>query len=230
MMLDFICELDRVMSKWPEGASWTLAQIADHTQTGVPQVVDILSDSLDRELEVHETLTQAEAAQVLGVLKERMAGELAARAKRIEQRREKAMRAYDVAMERVRVLQTTKNWRSAYKTLSYFVGCHERDLSEDLMLSLCGECLRLGFKSEANLQELSLWLRKGVAACLTLGTVEATEDAIDFLDAYGDYFMDETSDSSRRLIGNVVESVKAQATTHNLAPRFETLVKDLRIA
>lgn len=230
MMLDFICELDRVMSKWPEGASWTLAQIADHTQTGVPQVVDILSDSLDRELEVHETLTQAEAAQVLGVLKERMAGELAARAKRIEQRREKAMRAYDVAMERVRVLQTTKNWRSAYKTLSYFVGCHEQDLSEDLMLSLCGECLRLGFKSEANLQELSLWLRKGVAACLTLGTVEATEDAIDFLDAYGDYFMDETSDSSRRLIGNVVESVKAQATTHNLAPRFETLVKDLRIA
>ena len=231
MILDFICELESVMAKWPEGASWTLAQVADATSTGVPQVVDIVSDTLDREIEVHEALTHAEAAQILATLKERMAGELAARAKRLEQRRDKAMRAYDVTMEKVRVLQSTKSWRSAYKTLSYYVGCHEKDLPEDLMVTLCGECLRLGFKSDANLQELSLWLRKGVAACLSLGTPQATEDAIDFLDAYGDYFMDEkTSESSRRLIGSVVESVKAQATTHNLAPRFETLVKDLRIA
>lgn len=79
MMLDFICELERVMGKWPETTCWTLAQIADNTRTGVPQVVDILSDTLDRELEVHETLTHAEAVQVLATLKERMSGELAAR-------------------------------------------------------------------------------------------------------------------------------------------------------
>src|SRR5476649_2069528 len=102
MMLDFICELERVMVKWPENAAWTLAQIADSTATGVPQVVDFLSDTLDRELEVHESLTHAEAAQALTSLKERMSVELAARQRRLEQRREKAIRTYDVTMEKVR--------------------------------------------------------------------------------------------------------------------------------
>lgn len=230
MMLDFICELERVMGKWPDSASWTLAQIADSTQTGVAQVVDYLSDTLDRELEVHESLTHAEAAQALATLKERMAGELAARQKRLEQRREKAMRSYDVTMEKVRVLQGAKNWRNAYKTLSYYVGCHEKDIPDELLLNLCGECLRLGMKSDANLQELSQWLRKGVAACLAAGTTAATEDAIDFIDAYGEYFMEDTTDRGKRLISAVLESVKVQAVTHNLTPRFDTLVQDLRIS
>jgi hypothetical protein len=230
MMLDFICELERVLGKWPENTPWTLAQVADATGAAVPQVVDILSDTLDRELEVHESLTHAEALQALTSLKERMATELAARAKRMEQRREKAMRSYDVTMEKVRVLQTAKNWRSAYKTLSYYVGCHEKDVPADLLLSLCGECLRLGIKAEANLQELSQWLRKGIAACLAAGSPAATEDAMDFLDAFGDYFVEDTSERGRRLIGNVLETVKAQALTHNLIPRFDLLVKDLRIS
>ena len=229
MMLDFICELERVMGKWPESASWTLAQIADNTRTGVPQVVDILSDTLDRELEVHETLTHAEATQVLASLKERMAGELAARQKRLELRREKAIRAYDLTMEKVRVLLATRNWRNAYKTLSYYVGCHEKDLPEDLLLSLCGECLRLGVKSEANLQELSQWLRKGISACFSLGTPEAVEDAIDFLDAYGNIFVDESSERGKKLLGSILETLKSHAVQFNLVPRYDVLVQELRI-
>jgi hypothetical protein len=233
MMLDFICELERVMVKWPENASWTLAQIADGTGTGVPQVVDFLSDTLDRELEVHESLTHAEAAQALATLKDRMSVELAARQRRLEQRREKAIRTYDVTMEKVRVLQSAKNIRAAYRTLSYYVGCHEKDLPEELLLSLCGECLRLGIKSDANLQELSQWLRKGVTACINLGTTQSTEDALDFLDAYGDHFVGAASDgagSGRRLIGAVLETVKQQALNHNLIPRYDVLMKELRLA
>ena len=229
MMLDFICELERVMAKWPENDSWTLAHIADHTGSGVPQVVDILSDTLERELEVHETLTHAEALKVLTTLKERMSGELAARQRRLDQRRDKAVQAFDLTMDKVRILQSTKNWRNAYKTLSYYVGCHEKDLPKDLMLTLCGECLRLGIKSEANLQELSQWLRKGVAACISLQSPDAMEDALDFLDAYSDHFMTSSSEPGKRLIVHVLESVKTHATIHDLMPRYEALVKELQL-
>lgn len=230
MILDFVCELDRVIVKWPENASWTLAQIADQTLTGVPQVVDILSDTLDRELEVHESVTQAEAAQVLKALKERHAGELAARQRRLDQRREKAIRAYDVTMEKVRVLQSQKNVRAAYKTLTYYVGLHEKDLSDELLLSLCGECLRLGIKAEANLQELSQWLRKGVAACIRSASPSTTEDAIDFIDAYGPFFVEDVEGRGRRLIENVLDTLKSQATTYSLVPQFDSLMKDLKIS
>ena len=229
-MLDFICELDRVIGKWPENASWTLAQIADYTHAGVPQVVDILSDTLDRELEVHETLTKAEAIKALDALKERMSVQLADRRKRTEQRREKAIRAYDVTMEKVRVLQAAKNARSAYKTLSYYVGRHEKDIPEDLLLNLCGECLRLGFKAEANLQELSMWLRKGVAACLIADTQESLEEALDFIDAYSDAFVEGPEGRGLRLIGNVMESLKISAESHNMTPRYAAFAKDLGLA
>lgn len=229
MMLDFICELEKVIVKWPEGASWTVAQIADATSASVPQVVDFLSDTLDRELEVHESLTHAEGLNALKILKDRMSVQLAARERRIAERRERAIRAYDVTMEKVRVLQTSKNWRSAYKTLSYYAGRHEKDVGDELLLSLCGECLRLGFKAEANMQELSQWLRKGVAACLS-GNPEqgpAIEDALDFVDAYSDLFESDTTERGRRLISNVLESLKLQAGTYNLGSSFDTLAKDV---
>jgi hypothetical protein len=229
MMLDFICELEKFLVKWPTTAAKNLAEIADGTDASVPQVVDYLSDTLDRELEVHEALSHAEATQALGLLKERMSGQLAAREKRQTERREKAIRAYDVTMDKVRVLQLAKNPRAAYKTLGYYVGRHEKDLPDDLLLNLCGECLRLGIKAEANLQELSQWLRKGVAASLAAATPETIEAAVDFIDAYGDFFLEDEQGRGRRLIGSVLESVKAHAEAMALAPQFDNLVKDLRI-
>jgi hypothetical protein len=226
-MLDFICELERVMTKWPENVSWTIAQVADYTSTSVPQVVDILSDVLDREIEVHEVVTAAEGARALATLRERMADQLAEREKQQLARRDKAMRSYDVTMEKVRILSGDKSWRNAYKTLSYYVGCHEKDLPDDVLLSLCGECLRLGFKAQANIQELTQWLRKGIAACLKAGTPEATYAAIDFIDAYGESFVEGEGLRGKKLVGNVLESVRPQAETFNLTPQYDSLLKEL---
>ena len=38
------------------------------TGVSVPQVVDYLSDTLDRELEVHEAITRVDAAQAQGLV------------------------------------------------------------------------------------------------------------------------------------------------------------------
>jgi len=73
-MLDFIFELEKVIAKWPDSATWTLAQISDYTGASIPLVVDIMSDVLDREIEVHETVIHTESAKVFSTLKDRMAG------------------------------------------------------------------------------------------------------------------------------------------------------------
>jgi glycine cleavage system H lipoate-binding protein len=87
-MLDFIFELEKVIAKWPDSATWTLAQISDYTGASIPLVVDIMSDVLDREIEVHETVTHTESAKVLSTLKDRMAGQIIARQKRLEAQRQ----------------------------------------------------------------------------------------------------------------------------------------------
>ena len=227
MMLDFICELEKALTKWPETATWTLAQIADQTFTGVPQVVDYLTDTLDRELEVHETLTRAEAVRALDILTERMSAQLAARQKHLDDLRDRAIRAYDGVMEKIRVLQATKNWRSAYKTLSYYVGCYEKDLPKDLMIELSGECLRLGIKSDANLQELSLWLRKGIDACISIGTLDALENGLDFLDAYAPRFIDDNDGRGKRLLGHALETLCQASDLLQNNPQYTNLIKEL---
>lgn len=227
MMLDFICELEQALIKWPESANWTLAQIADQTSTGVPLVVDYLSDTLDRELEVHETLTRAEAVRALEILTDRMSSQLAARQKHLDELRDRAIRAYDSVMEKIRVLQATRNWRSAYKTMSYYVGCYEKDLPKDLMIELSGECLRLGIKSDANLQELSLWLRKGIDACIQIGTLDALESGLDFLDAYAPRFLDKSDSRGKRLLGHALETLCQASDLLQSNPQYTNLIRDL---
>ncbi len=166
---------------------------------------------------------------MLAKLKERMAGELLARQRRIEAQRDKAVKAYDLAIDRVRALEAAKNWRSAYKTLGYYVGLHEKDIPAELMHLVAGDCLRLGSKSQANLQEMSQWLRKGVTACLAGNSAEAVAEACDFLDAYGDFFVDDGSEPGKRLLRSMVDSVQDAASNYDLPPHIGELLKSLRI-
>lgn len=227
MILDFICEFDRLIAKWPDQASWTLAQIADYTATSVPLVVDYLSDTLDRELEVHETLTLAEAQKALDILAERMSAQLEAREKHLEELRERAIRAYDATMEKSRVLQATRNWRSAYKTMSYYVGRFEKDLPAEMMIELAGECLRLGIKAETNMQELSLWLKKGIEACTRIGTQESLEAGLDFLDAYSGHFLKNDDGRGRRLVSNSLEFLCRDTDVLQTNQQYTNLLKEL---
>ena len=226
-MLDFVCEFERVVSKWPQEACWTVAQVADYTATGVPQVVEVLSEVLGRELEVHESIGLSDATKALNILKDRLQVQLAARQKRIEETRAKAVMAYDNVMEKVRILQMTKNWRSAYKTLSYFGGSYEKQLPVEILQTLCGDCLRLGMKADANMQELSQWLRKGVRASLTTGCEASLEDALDFIDAYSDFFIDRSQQGGRQLLANMLMRVRESAAQSNLMLQFDNIAKDI---
>ena len=104
-MLNFVLEFERVVSRWPDNSPWTIAQIADYTNSTVSTAVDAISTSLNREFDLQETINAAEGRQVLACLKERMSRQLEARDRKIQSDRDAAMRAYDLTMDRIRVSQ-----------------------------------------------------------------------------------------------------------------------------
>jgi len=230
MMIDFICELEVLLNKWPDHDLWTLAQIADYTKTSVPQVVDFLSETLDRDLEFQETLNREEALKVLESLQDKMKEPLEMRRKMQEAARQKAVLAYDQTMEKIRIFTQTKSYRSAYRTLSYYAGCHEKDLPPQMMLEICGECLRLGSKGQANLQELSQWLRKGIGACLQLNADESIETALDFLDANGAYFIDDHEGRGRKVLSGILDEIRRESDGLQYSPAYINLIRDLGLS
>jgi len=226
-MLNFTLELERIISKWPDGIKWTLNQISDYTGTGLGQVVDYLSDALDREIDLQEALTVQEAHQALDVMKKRLQVQLAARDKQIRERRERATQAYDMTMEKVRALQLAKNWHAAYRTLSYFAGSYEKDLLPETLTTVAGDCIRLGTKANVNMQELGQWLKKAVAAATATGEHAGYTDAFDFLATYGETFLQHTNKAGEKLMTITVESLREGATVAGLGSEFELMTKEL---
>lgn len=215
-MLNFYLELERVIPKWPENANWTVSQIADYTNSSVSITVDAISTSLNREFDLQETITASEGKQVLASLKDRLSRQLELKQKKTQADREAAMRAYDLTMTSIRVTQQSKDWRTAYKTLAYFVGRHEKSVDHNLLVSLCGDLIRLGQKAECNLQELGAWMRKAVESAATSNCPEAVEDALDFIDTYGHLFSKDRGGVGGRILNHVVSAITIPANDFNL--------------
>ncbi|MEY4630250.1 MAG: hypothetical protein RIQ81_370 [Pseudomonadota bacterium] len=223
-MLDFIFALERFIQKWPAGAQFTIFQIAELTKTQIAVAVDALAVALSRELDVQDVISLDDAKKALGDLEDRMQVHLAARRKRIEQQRDAAVKAYDATMEKVRVLQMSKNWRNAYKTLGYFAGRHEANLPVEILMAIYGDCVRLGVKSGANLQELGVWFKKGLDLSVLNINRDSVAEAIDFIDAYGDMLVQAgTGGAGQRLVSSALQSLAMPATEFELAEEWRNV-------
>jgi hypothetical protein len=228
-MLDFVFGLERVISKWPANSHQTVTQIAELAEVSIATAVDALAISLSKELDVQDVISAAEAKEALASLQDRLQVQIAARQRRINQQRDTAIAAYDLTMEKVRALLAVKNGRNAYKTLSYFVGRFEADLPLDLQLSLCGDCLRLGSRTDANMQELAEWLKKGVALALTNPSKEATLDALDFIDAASDYLLQTKAPQATRLLAHAMATVSTAATQFELDSEWQAIAAGIQL-
>ena len=223
-MLDFIFALERFIQKWPGTTQYSIFQIAELTKTQIAVSVDALAVALNRELDVQDVVTLDDAKKALIDLEDRMQVQLAARRKRIEQKRDHAVNAYDSTMDKVRVLQMDKNWRNAYKTLGYFAGRYEGDLPAEILMAVYGDCIRLGVKSSVNLQELGVWFKKGLDLSVTSLSRDSIAEAIDFIDAYGDMLVQNGSaGSGQRLVSSALQSLAMPATEFELAEEWRSV-------
>jgi len=227
-MLEFALAFEKVLTRWPDNTPWTIAQVADFTNSTVSTAVDAISTTLNREFDVQETITPNEGRQVLAALKDRLHRQLEARDRKIQADRDAAMRAYDLTMERIRVTQMAKDWRGSYKTLSYFVGRYDKNIDLDLLVSLCGDCIRLGHKAGFNMQEIGQWFRKAVEAAILSGSQEVLEDVLDFVDAYGEIFAADRNGVGGKILTNALNILEIPSIDCNLGLQWTNLNTALR--
>ncbi len=228
-MLDFLMELEKVLKIWPDNVKWSIVQISDKSKCKIPHVVEYLSDALGKSLDVHDPMTFNEINKAFTILRDRYRPEIEARRLKERQEVESAIESYDTTMRKVRIMESTRNWRSAYKTLNYFYGIHYKKLPAEMKVNLCNECLRLGIKEQINFQELSQWLKRGIQHLISKPSEETIEDALDFLDAYGDYFLSEPRGKGEHFLTNLFLMLKPSAMEFDLSDKLNEVAGELKL-
>lgn len=228
-MLDFILELERTLKIWPDGVKWSLVQIAEQTGTRVPQTVECLTEVLSKNPDVHDPLTYNEVHKAFLILRERNKSQLEALSEKEKRAAQGAIDAYEQVMERVRLMEMAKNRRSAYRTLNYTYGNYLNLLPSEIKSRICDDCLRIGIKEGINFQELSQWLQRGIQHLMDSPSRDSVEDALDFLDAYGDYFLTEANGKGEKFLTNLLLRLKPAAMEFDLSPKLNEVAGEFKL-
>ncbi len=226
-MIDFIYKLNEVLASWPHGSRWSMAQLSEATETSMPHVLQYLSESLGKDFDISGQLTQDEASEVAEFLGKRFRPQIEERERKLSRKRAEALEIYDRIQDRVRVIQASGNWHHAFRTLSYFTGQYGDILPNEVVITLCSDTVRAGIKSKANIQELGQWLQKAVAIALGFHSKQGIEEALDLIDAYGEYFFIEDSGKGPLLLGNILAVLEEPAARFELWEEYKSLVGQL---
>lgn len=213
-MIDFIFKFKELSLSWQvkKSQSYSLRQIAERTQTGLPYVIKYISDSLGEEIEYTQLITFSEAKIILETLTKKYRRQIDAQYEIKKAKAEKLKAAYDLVIKKTNKLQLVKDWDSAFKSLSYFTGEHGHNFHREIFVNLCSNIVRSGIKAKnTNLQEISLWLRKGVEKNLLEGTEEALSDALDLVETYSDYFQKEISGKGKAVLIEILNLLEPSA-------------------
>lgn len=228
-MLNFILELERLLKIWPDGTKWSLVQIAEQTRTKVPHCVEIMLDAMTKNPDVHDPLSYNEVQKAFVVLRDRNRVALESLMEQGRQAVQEAVESYENVMERVRTMEATKNRRGAYRTLTYTYGNYLDLLPAEIKTVICNDCLRIGIKEKINFQELSQWLQRGIGHVMEHPNRDAVEEALDFLEAYGDYFLTESNGKGEKFLTNLLLRLKPAAMEWDLSPKLNEVASDFRL-
>lgn len=226
-MIDFIYKVNELLPVWPVDEKWTPHKIAEETDTSLPHVLQYLNEGLGKEIELGTTISNNDIHEAVGLLKKRYRDLIEEREKRKAERQQKAIRAFDIVMGKVRVMQSYSKWNHAYKTLCYFAGQYESELPREYLTTVCSDIIRMGIKARVNIQEISRWLQKGVSIAMSHQNRDGIAEALDFIDAYGEYFLNEDTGKGALLLGNILAVVEEPSARHELWEEYKGLVNQL---
>ncbi|MEI8025753.1 MAG: hypothetical protein WCI18_05315 [Pseudomonadota bacterium] len=226
-MIDFVYRLNQMIPQWPAGTKMSLSQLSHATDTSVPHIIQFVSEGLGRDLDVAAMVGLDEAYEALSSLKARVRPELEARERAEAEQRAKTIEAYERMMERIRIHLAAKNWYQAFRTLSYFTGEHRDWLPDGHLTALCNDTVRIGIKAKANPQELGIWLEMGVAVAIHRHSHDGIQEALDFIDAYGEHFLNEESGKGALILGNLLAVLEEPAARFELWDTYKALINQL---
>ena len=226
-MIDFVCKLKDMLPHWPNDSKFSFEEISNVTETSIPHIIQCFSDGLKKNLDGGEMISHDDAKTALTQLCREYRRELEARSKKLAKQQQLAIKCYHAMMSRVRNTLKDHNYPMAFRTLSYFAGEYRDSLSYEYLITLCSDILRIGIKAGENVQVLGNWLEMAIAVSLHQDNKNAVLDALDFIDAYSDFFINESTNKGSLLLGNILAAVEEKSARFGLWEEYQKLIDDL---
>ena len=226
-MIEFVHKLKDILPEWPTDTKLSLEEISSVTHTSVPHIIQYFSDGLGKSLDVTDAITHDEARAALTQLSRELRSELEAHSKALADKQAKTLEAYDRMMTKIRPQLLARNWGTVFRTLNYFAGEHRENLPDDYLISLCSDIIRIGLKAGENIQELGRWLEMAVAVSLHRNTQAGVEEALDFIDAYSEAFLQESTGKGGLLLGNLLAATEERAARFGLWEEYQAMMRSI---
>ncbi len=226
-MIDFIYKANDVLSTCTVHDKWTVHKLAEATETSLPHILQYLNEGLGKDIEITSSISNSELFEAMTLLKRRYRDQIEERERKKAILQRKAVRAFDALMNKTRAFQSEKKWNHAYKTLCYFAGQYEEELPKEYATTLCSDLIRMGIRAQVNIQEITRWLQKGVSIAMSYQSREGVAEAIDFMDAYGEFFLNEDSGKGPLLLGSILAAIEEPAARYELWDEYKDLLNQL---
>lgn len=225
-LAEFVEELGRVIEKWPDNAEWTVSMVATYTGAAPEEAETWFSYALEKSLDFQTMLKSSEGQHSLDRLADALS--TGARVHRIESGliMEEINAKHEKLKKRLRELTAEKEWRRAYRNLSHFLSENCSKLPIEAQVEAIGDCIRYGTKGSEAVGELVHWLKNGVVACKSDNTQQGAEDALDFIEAYGDYFI---ANGNRQIIETLIGNLEELITKFDLSGHVREVKDELGI-
>jgi len=215
VVLKLIYSLKKLLENWSKPDVLNIYEIASLVDMPVPFIWENFCEVGSKEYGARDPLNRDEVACLVGLLVARAQPDIRKKKQDLEVKKLEALRAYRVLKERVCLLQKDQKWYQAYRTLVYYLGLHEFYLPETLLLEVFSECLRLGFKSDANLQELYNWLDKAIKQASVLVSHSCIQETLDLVDAYIDDFIHRDLPRATTYFQKILQDLEDKSPLHS---------------
>ena len=131
---------------------------------------------------------------------------------------------YEKLKSRLRELAAQKDWRRAYRNLNMFLAESGDKLPFEDQVESLGDCLRFGIKGGESAGELVPWIRRAIDNCIEDKTQQGAEEALDFLEAYGDYFI---ANGNRQIVETQLERLQPLVEKFDLSDHKREVCDEL---
>ena len=221
---EFVTEMDRVLIKWPESAKWSLGMIGTYTGAAPEHIQLWVNHALEGSFDSESVIDRDQGQQCFERLKDAVENETEI-SHRVPGKTDKVLEdKYQVLKTQLTGLAAKKDWARAYKNLSRFVGEFNSKLTAETQIEALGDCLRYGTKAEVSHGELVQWLKQGVVICSEDKTQQSTEEALDFIEGYADYFIE---NGNRQIIETLFGSLSDYIAEFDLSLHLQEIKDEL---
>lgn len=229
-MIDFIFKFRKLCSSWQKDSSrsYGIKELSAKLDIELPYLYKYLEESEFLILNHDKKISFKDGKKILAVLMQKNSFAIKKKEQQLEKEARETQVFYDKALVKNHQLQLQNDWDGSFRNLCYFAGEHGKRLSKENFVNLCSNIIRSGIRSKgANLQEISLWLKKAVEKSLEDYSQESLEDALDLIETYSNYFMQERTGKGMKALIDILGLIETPACELQLWQAYKSCADNI---